>query len=288
MPEFSYSNTIQDTPIIKGIDMKKNLTLLVFPGLIIFVLGLNCHLDQGLQPVRSAIAGTITFTGIWPGTPAEVRLVSAKKFPPSDISEIDIGEAIPVDVSTYSYTYYVDPGAYPFIGVAWREKDSVWDVLSICGVYFSGADSLAPSEIVIPSDTSMINNIDIRINRSKAHKVTDTKITGSLTFSGTWPADITEARVIATTKFSLLPTVLPSILDLAFSDKILSGTTQTDYFIKAFPGKFAATGVLFFKKGQTLSLADILYAAQIGGLSLSEYEVKEDSTGQGPNFNVQF
>jgi hypothetical protein len=268
--------------------MKKGLTLIASAALIIFVTGLNCHVDQGLEPVRSAIEGTITFTGSWPGDPAEVRLVSAKKFPPSDISEIDIGEAIPTDVSSYSYTYYVDPGTYPFIGVAWREKDSVWDVLSICGVYFSGSDSLAPSEIVIPSDTSMIQNIDIRVNRSKAHKVTDTKITGSISSSGTWPADITEARVIATTKFSLVPTVLPSLLDLAFSDKIVPGTTQTDYVIKAFPGKFVATGVLFFKQGHNLSLTDIIYSAQIGGLSLGEYEVQEDSTGHGPDFNVQF
>lgn len=48
-----------------------------------------------------------------------------------------------------------------------------------------------------------------------------------------------------------------------------------------------ATGVLFFKQGQTLSLTDILYSAQIGGLSLTEYEVKEDSTGRGPDFNVK-
>ncbi|HDQ46173.1 MAG TPA: hypothetical protein ENN17_11875 [bacterium] len=241
-----------------------------------------------IGPVLSGISGIVSFAGEWPAPAEEVRLIAATTFPPA-FEELTIGERIPGDASTHDYMFSLRLGVYKLIGVAWRAEQTGWDVLSICGVHFAGTDSLAPGEIEIPSDTSVIRNVDIRVNRSKAHKVTDTKIAGSITFNGMWPADIMEARVIATTRFSLMPTVLPSLLDLAFGDRIVRGTERTDYLVQAFPGKFAATGVIFFKEGQqTLSLADILYSAQIGALSLEAYEVMEDSTGRGPDFNVRF
>ncbi len=240
-----------------------------------------------MESVQSGIQGTVTFSGAWPATAEEVRLVAAKTFPPN-FEEIIIGESIPVNVASYDYLFELRPDTYRIVGVAWRAEGTNWDILSICGFYFAGEDSLAPGQVVIPTDISVVDNINISVDRSKARKITDTKITGSITFNGTWPADITEVRVIATTRFSIIPIEMPTLLDLAFSDVIQPGVTSLDYEIKAFPGTFVATGVIFFREGQTLSINDIFYSAEVGGLDVDPYDVPEDSTVAGPDFNIQF
>jgi hypothetical protein len=240
-----------------------------------------------MESVQSGIQGTVTFTGAWPATAEEVRLIAATTFPPN-FEEIIIGESIPVDAASYDYLFSLRPDTYRIVGVAWRAEGTNWDILSICGFYFAGEDSLAPGQVVIPSDISVVDHIDISVNRSKARKITDTKIIGSITFNGTWPADVTEVRVIASTRFSIIPIEMPTLLDLAFSDVIRPGIASFDYEIKAFPGTFVATGVIFFREGQTLSIDDIFYSAEVGGLNVDPYDVPEDATVAGPDFNIQF
>jgi hypothetical protein len=241
-----------------------------------------------IGPKNSGIAGKVTFKGDWPETAEEVRIITAKTFPP-EMDELIIGASIPVNTDRYDYLFKLDPATYRIVGIVWRPQDRDWDLLSICGFYFSGGDSLAPGAVVIPDAQTVVNNIDITVNRSKARKITDTKIVGSITFIGGWPADIVEARVIASTKFSLgTPIELPTLLDLGFSDVIEAGTTEIDYVINAFPARFAATGIIFFKEGKKLELEDIIYSSQIGGLDLTPYEVAEDSTYPGPDFTITF
>lgn len=263
--------------------MKLQLYLILF----LFIL-LNCNTDHGIEPIRSNIQGVITYSGDWPAPPVEVRLVAATKFPPSGIVDLIIGESIPLSGSSYNYIFYLNPGTYKVVGVAWREQDSVWDIMSICGLYFSGTDSLAPGEVIIPTDKSQLEGIDIFVNRNNAKRVTNTKIKGSINFTGTWPDSIEDIRVIATTKFSLIPSILPTLLDISFSNSITTGVDSTDYMINAFPGTYAATGVIFFKTNQSLSIEDILYSLSIGGLDLTQYEVVEDNMTTGPIFNIKF
>lgn len=134
----------------------------------------------------------------------------------------------------------------------------------------------------------MVQDINIQVNRSKARVITDTRITGSITFDGPWPQDVTEMRVIATTKFSLFPVELPSLFDLSFSESLPVGADSMNYVIKAFPATYVATGVIFFREGQTLSIDDILYSAGVNGLALTEYTVERDSTLAGPDFDIHF
>ena len=256
--------------------------------IVILLIFLSCNIDHGIEPILSHVQGVITYSGEWPAPAAEVRLVAATEFPPSGIDDLIIGESIPITGDCYNYKFYLKPNTYKIIGVAWREQDSVWDIISVCGLYFSGEDSLAPGEITIASDTSQVNDIDIFVNRSTAHQVTDSKINGSITFEGTRPDSISDAYVIATTKFSLFPTVLPSLLDISFSNSIPIHEDSVSYTINAFPGKYVATGVLFFKSGQSLSLDDILYSLSVNGLDFMQYEVQADSTVAGPDFQIKF
>ncbi len=266
---------------------KKLKKAIVITSLISLVL-LSCSSDHGLEPIRSNVQGTITYSGEWPAPAAEVRLVTATKFPPSGVGDLIIGESIPLTGDSYDYNFYLKPGTYDLIGVAWREQNSIWDIISICGIYFSGDDSLAPGEIVIPSDTSQINNIDIFVNRAKARKVTNTKIKGSVKFEGAWPDSILEVRVIATTKFKFSPLTLPTLLDLSFSNSISAGVDSSEYTISAFPATYVATAVIFFKSGQSLSFDDILFSLNSGGLNTTTFTTIEDSTTVGPDFHIKF
>ena len=241
--------------------------------------------DVHLEPVLSGVSGTITFTGNWPAPAEEVRMVAATTFPPN-FEEIIPGESIPVDAASHNYFFELRPDTYRLIGVIWRAEGTNFDLLSICGFYFEGENLIAPGEVVIPTDVSIIENINIEVDRSKARKITDTKIVGSITFNNAWPTSITEARVIASTKFSF--TELPTLLDLAFSDVIAPGTTYLDYVVHAFPDTFLATGVIFFREGQTLSINDIFYSADVGGLHYETFVIPEDSTYIGPDFNIEF
>jgi hypothetical protein len=245
------------------------------------------NFEVSLGSVTSAVKGTINFTGSWPAEAEEVRLITATTYPPA-IEELIIGEEISPDVSSHKYTFYLEPDTYKLMGVAWRAKGTEWDIMSICGAYFAGEDSLAPSDVVIPDENSIIEDINIVVNRSKARKVSETYIQGSVDFNGAWPEQFTEARVVATTKFQIFPTELPTMLDLAFSPTIEVGSTSVDYNIKAFPGTFAAIGVIFLNEEQTLTIDDILYSLDVGGLSIEPFDVAENATVNGPDFTIEF
>ncbi len=268
--------------------MPRHFRLTIFCVLFFVCLILTGCDNRGLEPIRSGIGGTITYTGEWPATAAEVRLVAAKTFPPTDLSDLIIGESIPVDKTEYPYTFYLTPGTYALVGVAWRAEGASWDIISVCGLYFDSTDSLSPTPITIPDKNTIVPGINIGVNRSRAHKVTDTHITGSVTFAGSWPDSIREARVIATTRFSIIPLQLPTLLDISFSNSIPAGSDSATYTINAFPGTYAAIGVLFFRAGQTLSLDDIAYSISVKGLNLAPLEVPENSTTAGPNFAIDF
>mgnify|MGYP006277604561 CR=1 FL=1 len=240
-----------------------------------------------LGSITSGIQGTVSFLGNWPAEAAEVRLITATEFPPA-IEELIIGEEISPTATNHKYTFYLEPDVYKVVGVVWRAAETEWDLMSICGAYFAGEDSLAPSEVTIPDADTIVKDINIVVNRSKARKVTDTYIEGKVTFNGTWPSQFTEARVIATTKFRIFPPILPTMLDLAFSDPIPAGSTEIDYKMRAFPGTFAAIGVIFLKGEEQLTIDDILYSLDVDGLNLEPFEVAENTTVSNQNFDIRF
>jgi len=247
--------------------------------------GPNFNINFG--GVKSAIKGTINFIGTWPGKTEEIRLITATTYPPA-IDELIIGEEIFADAASHKYAFYLEPDTYKLMGVAWRAEGTEWELMSICGAYFAEEDSLTPSDVIIHDENTIVEDIHIVINRSKARKITETYIQGNVQFNGTWPEQFTEARVVATTRFQIFPTELPTMFDLAFGPTIEVGSTSIDYNIKAFPGTFAAIGVVFLNEQQTLTIDDILYSLDIGGLSIEPFELTENTTVDGPDFVVQF
>lgn len=243
-----------------------------------------------LGSVTSGIQGTVSFIGNWPAPAAEIRLITATVFPPA-MEELIIGEEISATASNHKYVFYLKPNTYKVIGVVWRAEGTSWDLMSICGAYFAGKDSLAPSQVIVPDEQTFVKNINIVVNRSKARKITETYIEGNITFQGTWPPDVTEARVIATTKLVLWPPTLPTMLDLAFSDPIAPESREVSYRMRAFPGRFVAIGVIFLKGDQQMTINDILYSNDVDALLAEEkdaFDVVENSVVSGKNFTVVF
>ena len=279
-----------------------NIHLFLLTALLALFLG--C--DPGTGPeepvvpenvtITHGITGTLTFTGQWPATPVELRLITSAKFPPV-MSEVVFRDSIPLDSSTYSYQLELEPGTYKLVGIAWRTDGAEWNFPSICSFYFAGTtpeDSLAPAPVTIPDDTTVIRRINMKVDRSKARIVSAAKITGSITFNGVWPDSVAEARVIATTKLDLQTLDLPTSNDLAIDDdRIAVGTTTYNYEIPAFPGDFIANFVIFFKKEGNLTVNDVLWTNRRGGLNMAQtgsisYTVGSGQTVKGPDFTITF
>jgi hypothetical protein len=270
--------------------MKKTIFVFLLGFLLIFIVA--CEIDHGIEPIRSSIQGEIQYKGTWPGTPAEVRLIAANKFPPAGVSDLILGETVPTNVQSYQFSFYLKPGTYNVLGVAWREQESTWDILSICGLYFSGTDSLLPGDITLAYDTSNVKGIKIVVNCSKARRVVNARITGKINFQGTWPDSISEVRVVASSAptpnvFALLQKP-PTLLDLSFSDAITPNSAAVNYSINAAPMKYYVTGVIFFRMNRSLSMADLTYSLKVGGLKLQQIQPVPEDAIAGPDFNIVF
>jgi hypothetical protein len=276
--------------------MKIHLFLLT----ALLALLLSCDGEDPVGPViipeiTHGVIGTLTFTGQWPTTPVELRMITSTVFPPV-MSEVVFRDSIPFDSSTYNYQLALEPGTYKLVGIAWRTEGTEWNFPSICGFYFSGTsaeDSLAPAPITIENtDTSVVKRVHMKVDRSKARIVSAAKITGSVTFSGAWPSDVAEARVIATTRLDLENLDLPTSNDLAIDDdRIAVGTQTYNYEIPAFPGNFVATFVIFFKKEGKLTVNDVIWTNDRGGMDMAlpgqiSYTVVLNQTVEGPNFEI--
>ena len=274
--------------------------LFFLTAILAFLLGCDPAGPEGNGPedstttISSGVTGTVTFTGEWPANAVEVRPVTSTVFPP-EMDDILFGDTIPVDASTYNYEFELGPGTYKIFGMAWRNEGADWNYPSFCGTYYSKEDddSLAPSFITIADENTVVTRVNIGVNRSMAHVVSNAKITGSVTFNGDWPSEFTEARVIATTRLDISTLETPTFNDLAFSNSIAKGATEYNYEIPAFPGQFLATFVIFFKENEKLSIADVLYSNDHGGLDMAppgeiSYTVELNQTVEGPDFTVTF
>jgi hypothetical protein len=273
--------------------MKIHLFLLT--ALLGLLLGCKSGVDPEPEPdpkITCGVTGTVTFTGQWPANAVELRMITSKVYPPV-MTDIIYGDSIPMDTSAYNYEFALDPGTYKLVGIAWRNEGADWNFPSICSFYFTGnsqEDSLAPAPVTIANDSDVVRRVNMKVDRSKARIVSAAKISGTVTFSGEWPGDVTEARVIATTRFDLLTLDLPTLNDLALDDQsIPKGATTFDYDIPAFPGNFLATFVIFFKANGKITVSDVTWSNDHGGLDMdTKYTVALDQTVKGPNFAIDF
>ncbi len=263
-------------------DYYKKVILQIFSFL--FITLLTCQMDHGLEPIRSGISGTIHYLGDWPKNTAEVRIVAATKFPPNGIDDLIIGDVLPIGGDSTEYNFYVDPGAY-YLGLVWREYDSAWGIQSIFGIYFMPGEPFTPGLISVPDASTIVTGKDIVADFAKARKVSDSQISGIVYFSGTWPKDIEEVRVIASLEFP--PT---SLLDLSFSNGLPAYVDSASYYIPVAPGTYKAIGAVIKQIDKPWSVNNIVgLIFKENSLELLEVIVPdEDSKIAGINLHVIF
>lgn len=273
-------NSIMDFFLVRLITMfsslKRQSQLLLFI-IVISLFAFTCDMDHGLEPIRSGISGTINYVGDWPENTAEVRIVAATTFPPTDINDLIIGDILPIGGDSTIYIFYLDPGDY-YIGLVWREREAAWGIQSIFGIYTNPGDSFAPGLITIPDDTTVVTGKDITADFAYARRASQSSISGTVKFSGNWPENVENFMVIASTKFPPA-----SMLDLAFSGLQPGYVDSINYSISAAPGTYLVVGVVLKKVDQPWALENVV------GLLLKDIVVPtESSEVKGIDFTVFF
>lgn len=256
--------------------LKRQRQLLLFI-IVISLFAFTCDMYHGLEPIRSGIGGTINYIGDWPDNTAEVRIVAATTFPPTDINDLIIGDILPIGGNSTEYNFYLSPGDY-YIGLVWREREAAWGIQSIFGIYTNPGDSFAPGLIKIPDDTTLVTGKNITADFAYARRASQSSISGTVNFVGNWPDSVESFMVIAANKFPP-----ESMLDLAFSGLQTGYVESINYSISAAPGTYRAVGVVNKKVDRPWALENVV------GLLLKDIVVPTDSSEvKGIDFTVFF
>ncbi len=219
---------------------------------LLFIL-LACNDDSGIAPTPTGFQGTIRFTGGWPEDTDEIRLAAALKFPPTTLSDVILGEVLPIGRDSLAYTFYTAPVELSAVGVVWKEKGQPWDPTNIIGFYFPTDDHLSPGRVIVDDSGDLVPGIDIVADLSKAKRTVNSFISGMLRVQGAWPSGATDVVVVASSA-PLLPT---SLLDLMFSMPIAAGFDSANYVIPVQPGTYQLIAALLIEKGKSIGIESI-------------------------------
>ncbi|MDZ7314896.1 MAG: hypothetical protein ONA69_09980 [candidate division KSB1 bacterium] len=250
--------------------MKRLWALLIFTFIIA-----ACRIDQGLEPTRSGLSGTVRFKKQWPASTDQVMVVAATKFPPTAISDIVMSEPLPTFVDSAQYVIWTSPMTFAAVGVVWKEKDQPWDVTNIIGIYFPTSNYFSPGQVVIPDKKTLVQGIDITADLSKARPKTASAIQGMLVAKGVWPPAARQVLVIAS------PLILPTgLLDIIFSPPIPAGFDSTAFSISVPPGTYRLIGALLIEENKNIGVESIkaVYKKRPSDLLPAAVGVPNDTT----------
>jgi hypothetical protein len=220
--------------------------------LLLSLLCLGCDVDQGLEPTQSGFSGTVYFTHAWPEETDQVLVVASKVFPPASLEDLVLGEPLPLNVDSVRYTLYTNPLQFSAVGVVWKQKNQPWDVTNIIGIHFKGNDRFSPSLVEIPDRRSMITDIDVQADLSRAKFAVSSQIRGSISVTGEWPSTAESVLIIASQ--NVLPT---GLLDIQFSQPIEAGFDSTNYTFTVQPGTYRLIAVLLLQSDTPLGVESI-------------------------------
>ena len=241
--------------------------------LLLGFFGLACDDKSGLKPPSkvSGFQGTITFKGSWPDDTDQIRLAGSLNFPPSSITDVLLGDALPIGGDSLDYTFYTNPVELQAVGVVWKEKGQPWDATNIIGYFFPTDNHLSPGSVVVSRDDEIVPEINIECDLTKVKRKVDSAIGGMLRVQGSWPAGATKVVVVASTA-PLLPS---SLLDLMFSFPIDAGFDSTRYIITVQPGTYKLVAALVIEEGKSIGLESIKGAYySFSGIKIKTAETK--------------
>ena len=110
----------------------------------------------------SKITGTLRFSGAWPDSVEDVRVIASLEFPPTSLLDLSFSNGIPAYVDSASYYIPVSPGIYKAVGVVIKQKNQPWSVNNIVALYLK-ENSFLWQEVVVPTEESQIEEVDIDV-----------------------------------------------------------------------------------------------------------------------------
>ncbi len=266
---------------VPGLTMKK--ITIALSGLLLL---LSCKSDLGLEPTRSGFRGTIRFKNSWPAQTDQVLVVAATKFPPTAITEIIMGDPLPLHVDSVEYQVFTPPQAFAAVGVVWKEKNQPWDVTNIIGIFFDSEDHFNPGDVAIDRRDRMLDHIDIEADLAKAKRAVQSGIEGVLRIKGNWP--IGSQSVLLAASRPILPS---GLLDISLGTPIAAPFDSTRYFLSLQPGTYRLVGALLIQDGVSLGISSLsgLYYKKPGDLLPGSVTIANDTTRvRNINFTIDF
>ena len=229
--------------------MKRVYLSVILTALFFF----SCKIDTGLEPTHSGFRGTVHFINDWPEQTDQVIVVAATKFPPTTITDIILGDPLPLGVDSATFTIYNPPAKFAAVGVVWKEKGQPWDVTNIIGIYFPTDNKFSPGVVEIKDRNTLVDSIDIVADLSKARLKVESTIEGKLRINGQWPDDVTSVLVIASESFPPA-----GLLDVTFGQPIPANFDSTQsYTLSVQPGKYKLIGCLVLQSDIPLGLESL-------------------------------
>lgn len=159
---------------------KKNKQLYFITSLILFLFFSNsgCYEGHGLEPEppEGEIRGKVEFTGEWPDSTKEVRIVVLKEYPygidNSDLMNfvvnniVKYSNPVPENSLFYNYRLQVPPGEYGWVLVAWfPDIPSYFLEVKELGAYYNDPEQEYPSSVSVNAGET-VKGIDIRADFS--------------------------------------------------------------------------------------------------------------------------
>jgi hypothetical protein len=256
------------------------ILLLVLPVL------LTCQMDSGLQPTRSGFSGRLHFKNSWPLQTEQIIVVAATKFPPTAITEILMGDPLPLFQDSTDYTLFANPQEFAAVGVVWKEKNQPWDVTNIIGIYFAGDDHFSPARVKVTDRAQMVSNIDMDVDLAKAKLQVSSGLEGTIIVKGQWPSG--SQSIIMAASRPILPS---SLLDISLGQPIAVPFDSTKFFLSLQPGTYRLIGTLLIEEAKDISVSSLvgLYYKKPGDLFPGPVTIPNDTTRvRGVRITIDF
>jgi len=127
-------------------------------------ISIDANLANARLRVDSAIKGMLRVKGDWPDGAESVLVIASKTVLPTSLLDIVFGAPIVAGFDSTAYSLSLQPGTYRLIGSLVTETGKSIGVESIKGIYRKNPGDFLPGSVVVPTDTTVAENIDITLN----------------------------------------------------------------------------------------------------------------------------
>lgn len=279
------------TAFFQPTSAKSRLGKTIF-NIILLLAGLfltnSCDIDNGLAPLESGISGTINYIApdIRPATVGEVRMAALLQFPPTGLGDLFFSE--PLDFSGDSTNYFLPlpPDDYVAVVLLWREKGQNWSFNSLLGVYGFTLVDFALLPISIKDNNDLQEDVDMLGLWNFAGA--DAKVSGTINYSGTRPADTEAVLLAGFTRRPNLDDFATSLLFIGGIPLPMATTGTRSYELRLFQGHYEFIGL--FWKGTSIPIEEmklIGYYA-VGDSVPGELDLVSGQTVPNINFNADY